>query len=232
MSEVGDALGQQIGPFPLGGWLAIGGAGIGLGLLVRRSGILRDRTLDDPDAAEGEVGSVDPSLAPGFTPGIGYGGLVALAPSRAPEGDDVQTTEADTNERWLGRAVAWANTNGFGAQATDTALRKYLQGREVTAGERAIIDQVLARWGSPPEGAPPLDIDTEPPPPAPTPKPYPVSRRHTTASNQTWAEIARVVYGSSAQFARLREANPGIIKNGPYPDPHQKLPAGITIILP
>lgn len=236
------ALSRQLGPFPVYVWLLIAGAGVGLGVVLRRSGLFADRTLDDPAAEEGAVGST-PGLVPGAgiaagVPGygIGYGGAVVLPGGAAPAGDDVDAEEGDTNERWLKRAVAWlAAERGISAVNADTALRKALSGRDVTQAERLIVDAALTRWGTPPEGMPPLDATPDPPVTGPPgDKWYPGLRSHVTSGDQTGGQVAAIYYGSgdgrALGWARIKANTANAWVAGYAYD--QKLPNGRTLIIP
>lgn len=224
---------RDVGPFPVWGWLAIGAAGIGAGLLLRRSDLF---------ALGGDEGGGDDAPAPAPATGpnlIGYGGVIGLPASAAPKGDDVNPAEGMTNEKWTKAAVAWLTSErGISGGNADAALRKYLQGLALTTTERRIVDMAIERWGTPPEGAAPLE--TTPDPPA-AGKPGdvwhvgPGLRSHTTSGTESGDDIINRYYGTGGgvrtmQWARLKEANKSL-RDGGYAH-NQKLPAGMTLVIP
>lgn len=146
-------LGKQVGPLPLGAWLAAGGAGIGLALYTRRMG----------------AAPTDPSLAPvdtGADPGVGTGpGWVAVPPpTTGPVAPDVST-----NEAWGVAAINWLIAQGYDAAVSDSAIRKYLAGTKMSVQEYALYRIALTHFGSPPSPLPPGENPTTNPPPTSTP---------------------------------------------------------------
>lgn len=160
-----DALARRVGPWPLWGWGAIGAAGIGAGLLLRRTALFGGGG-DEPEA---ELSPEDEAAA-GYLAGPTLpGGGVALpvAPQAPPAPTD--TTPA-TNLDWARVAITYLIARGVSPTLADQAVRKYLEGMALDAQERAAINLALGSpsIGVPPEGVPPIE---GPPDPSPIPKP-------------------------------------------------------------
>jgi hypothetical protein len=146
----------------VGGWLAIGVAGVGAGILLRRSSLFGggDAELDEA-AAELDPNAgylVGPTLVSG-----GRGGVGSESDARPPSG------LPETNQAWARMAVAWLIATGITPTLADTAVRRYLEGLPLDQSQARAIDLVLASpVGVPPEGVPPA---TTPPLPSPIPNP-------------------------------------------------------------
>lgn len=146
---------KQIGPLPLGAWVIVVGAGVGIALWTRRSPV--------PAVVESGNG----------TPGVGTGGsgqFTDLTPTPANPAQQAPTT----NEQWGVKAINWLIANGYPANVADSAIRKYLSGAKLSVQEFTMVGIVLVALGSPPQILPPGDEEppttqppaTDPPPPA------------------------------------------------------------------
>lgn len=142
----GIALDKKIGPLPLGMWVVVIAAGLGVGWYMNRNqGSSGDGT------AEGQYGES----------GVGTGGAawtpVGPTPPTAPE------REFD-NQMWLAKAQTWLITQGIRPTLAAMALGKYLYGQALTEQERAVVDMALEKFGPPPEPVSPPDVPPDVPP--------------------------------------------------------------------
>lgn len=152
MAEGGGGLdlGKQVGPLPLGAWLAIVAGGLGLGYYINKR-----QKAPEPE----------PQLLAERGVGEGGGQFIYEPPTTG-------TTPAieETNLTWGRKATDWLTSTGVDPYAADQAIRKYLQAEQLTIAEKAMVNLVLTRFGAPPEPLPPAE-----PTPAPTPTPTPVA---------------------------------------------------------
>ena len=198
------ALGRKVGPFSVGVWLVIAAAGLGLGVVIRRSMSGLSGNLPPIDAAEAD-GST-PSTGAGYTttPYFGTQGvLVPLNGGQPTEGYGGQEPDMRTNNDWVRYAVRyWADRGTYSPGDVDTALRRYVQGESLSAAQAAIVSATLRDVGTPPEPVPPMNIEsntTTPVPGAPVAQPAPAP----AAPSLSPAELA---YLSTMQdvFATIR----------------------------
>lgn len=229
-------LGKQIGPLPLGAWVVVVGAGLGIAWYTRRNG--------EPTIVE-DVGG---------TPGVGDGSVGGWTPTQPSDGG-IDVAEPETNEQWAIKAINWLIANNYPPNVADSAIRKYLAGMKLSATEYAIVGQALVKFGSPPQPLPPGDEVQTPPPtntPVPTqPKPLPTptqpvplpTRKFRYQIVQPWPSkmstlwgISAKYYGSGREWTRIYNANRygrtradgkrGMIKN-----PNRLLP-GWKLLIP
>lgn len=135
-------LGKQVGPLPLGAWVAVVGAGLGIAFYTRKeNGSASPVVVDDV--------SSDPGV------GQGAGGWQYVDPST---GGQAQTTAPiETNEQWGRAAVNYLIAQGYNASVADAAVRKYLVGQALNAQENALIIIALQSIGALPSALPPAD---------------------------------------------------------------------------
>lgn len=154
-------LGKMVGPLPVGGWLGVVGAGLGLGFLVRKMG---PRGAD----SDGEIAASEPVTKAIFLPAAVGGGS---EPRESP------TSNIEWQRNCGNRLIAM----GYESYKVQQALTNYLDGiSSIDDDERAIADLALRTCGMPP--LPPMKkpapLPKESPPPAPpapvVPKPTPV----------------------------------------------------------
>lgn len=148
-------LGKQIGPLPLGAWVAVVGVGLGIAYYTRKQQAA-------PEVVE------DTSGVPGV--GVGGGGFTSTQP--ASGGSGTGQGPPQTNQQWKDRAANWLVSQGYDALQVNTALDKYLNAGKLAVKEAALISLALAAVGPPPQGLP-LPLPDETPPPTPTPDPTP-----------------------------------------------------------
>lgn len=228
MPDLPPALTRQVGPFPVYGWLMIGAAGIGLGLVLRRSSLFDGAPID----ADTEAAAIEGAGAAGV-PTVWAGGIIPLNPGQAPAGEGVEV-EQSTNETWTSRAVIYLISQGVSPTLADTAVRKYLRGEALNTAERAAIDLALRRLGPPPEGAVPI-TDTPAPAPVVPPKTG-LQRIHVTGRTERLQNLADLFYGRQNRaigVARLHAANKATLQAvGMYGRPDALLPPGLRLVIP
>lgn len=144
--------GKQLGPLPLGAWLAVVAGGLGIAWYTTRTG-------RDPIPVE-DIGG---------TPGVGVGAPAPWTPiTGTPDGGQAPIT---TNDQWANKAISWLIANGYPPVQSDSAVRKYITGTRMSVQETTLIGIVLVAIGPPPSPLPPVEEDppSEPPPNNPPP---------------------------------------------------------------
>lgn len=203
--------GKQVGPLPLGAWVAVVGGGLGIAWYSR------SRTSKAPTVVEDTSG----------TPGVGDGSVSQWIQTSAPATTVAPTPT--TNEEWARAAINYLIAQGYDASLADTAIRKYLESTQLSVSERVMVTLALAKLGAPPvplPAPPPLtDIpkQTVTPPPTTT-NPVPTTPAPTTAPPKStgrwvivtkwpgtpydslWA-IAAAFYGHGYDYPRIFNAN-------------------------
>lgn len=149
-------LGKQVGPLPLGAWIAVVGAGLGIAYYTRKSG-----TNEEPVVVDDTSG--DPGV------GQGAGGWQYVDPS---SGGQTQTTkEIETNVEWGRTVVNYLIAQGYNASVADAMVRKALVGQALNAQENALYIIALQAIGAMPEPLPPTPNDGATTPPDGTAQP-------------------------------------------------------------
>lgn len=143
-----------VGPLPLGAWVVIVGAGLGVNMYLRRN----------PGAPPVEVEA-------GPEPGVGLGGnWIPTQPGGG--GSTEEVSKPKTNEEWGAAATRWLIAKNYDPNTADSAVRKYLISGQLTVAEYAMIGIALAGLGPPPyplgEPAPPPNNPNNPPPSPPS----------------------------------------------------------------
>lgn len=225
-------LGKQIGPLPLGAWVAVVGGGLGIAYYTRKSG----SGTAIPTVVEDTSG----------TPGVGEGasGFVNATPITV----DNSPAAPATNEEWARNAINYLIAQGYDPNVADSAIRKYLESSQLTVAEYALTRIALAKLGSPPVPLPiPPPPPTVPPPVTPVtpPPPTPVQPAKPTVALRyvivtpwntklsTLSGIAYAYYGRADAWHDIYNANrkgytrpdgsPGFISNPSYLRPGDKL---------
>lgn len=141
-------LGKQVGPLPLGAWIAVVGGGLGIAYFMNRGG------GDEEAVALAERGV-----------GTGGGQFVQEPPQfEEPEpGDEVP----ENNDSWGRKVTNWLIAQNHDPGLSDNAVRKYLSGMSLSLREQALIDRALVRFGAPPEPIQPVDKVPDKPSPEP-----------------------------------------------------------------
>lgn len=128
-------LGKQVGPLPLGAWVVVVGAGLGIAFYTRQS---------SPTPVIEEDTSMDEGV------GEGPGWVAVPPPTYGPN-----APEPVTNEEWGRNAINHLISMGYNSSAADSAVRKYLAAENLSVTEYALITEALRRLGSPPVPLPP-----------------------------------------------------------------------------
>lgn len=232
-------LGKQIGPLPLGAWVAVVAGGLGIALWSRNQG-----SNNDPTVVEDTSGD----------PGVGDGGsgqwVNVDPPSGTGNGDGITY---DTNEAWGVAAINWLIAQGYSSGLANSAINKGLQGgtdiggNKMSVQEWALWSLALAHFGSPPQPVSvqpptstpgPVTQDPDPSTPTPpTPKPpstkTPAHYTYVSVHNDTLSGIAtktnkkyglhntwqtiynfNVKYRSAASSAIIKKRGPNLFYTG------------------
>ena len=130
-------LGKQIGPLPLGAWIAVVAVGGGIAWYTRRSG-------QEPTIVEDTSG----------TPGVGVGGS-GVAWTQVPPTNNPVNTAPTTNEEWAQKAAQWLLAMGYPSAVAQQAVSKYVNGTgTLSAQEYSLIALALVAVGPLPQGQP------------------------------------------------------------------------------
>lgn len=154
------ALGKQLGPMPVGGWLLAVAGGVVVAYYFRRNAAASSAAVD-PNAANLPTDTTgwDTADPGGTAQGVGgsAGGSGGGGNGNAPAGGPKAASEASlaraatTNAEWRHHAVlAMAGTRGFDAAHVDNALADYLAGHKLTEGEVVALAATEALCGPPP----------------------------------------------------------------------------------
>lgn len=160
-------LAKQIGPLPLGAWIAVVGGGLAIAFYAQRS----SKEPEQVTLAEEGVGT----------------GTAAFVPAEvvSPGGTEIPETLGE----WLNRAIQTLINAGRSPIEAERALRKYAQGETLTKAEADLVDLVLRSIGPAPPGEittiPSVEPPTPPTPPKPPSKP-PVITLTSRPSSFKW----------------------------------------------
>lgn len=178
-------LGKQVGPLPLGAWVAVVAGGLGIALWSRNQG------SNDPTVVEDTSG----------TPGVGEGGSGQWVNVDPPKDSGSGAITYDTNEAWGVAAINWLIAQGYNSGIANSAITKGLMGgtdingTKMSVQEWALWSLALAHLGSPPQ---PVNVAPPTSTPGPvTPKPDPTTPTPTTPKPPStkvpphWTEVAK-----------------------------------------
>lgn len=164
-------LGKQVGPLPLGAWMAVVAGGLGIALWSRNAG---GGGSEEPEIVEDTSGDEGVGEGPGWT--------AVPPPTTSPTAPGYET-----NEAWGQAAINWLIAQGYPAGLASSSITKALNGGEDISGNKMSIQEwalwslALTKFGSPPYPVnvpPPTNVPgpvtpTDPPtdPGPTTPKP-------------------------------------------------------------
>jgi hypothetical protein len=195
-------LSKQVGPLPLGAWLAVVAGGLGIAWYTTRTG-------GPPQEARDTSG----------TPGVGVGAPAPWTPIEGGGGGQQQPPAPTTNEQWAQKAIGWLIAQGYPPNVSDSAVRKYITAAKLSVQEYTLIGLVLIAIGPPPQTLPPgEDPDPTPTPdpdPDPTPTPTPVNIPYFEAvphyvNLYDWTRAIGAKYNFHYDFDKMTQLNPGI----------------------
>lgn len=150
-------LGKQVGPLPVGAWVAVVGGGLAIGWYF----------------SKGTASNNAAQQVPLTEPGVGVGGGQVLVPD-PPTQNDTPSQDILDNSTWGRRAINWLIAKGYDPGTAQSAVSKFLNGTNRTLLEQTYINLVLVQFGAPPEEVPLPETPTTPPvvtppkPPTPT----------------------------------------------------------------
>lgn len=173
-------LGKQVGPLPLGAWIAVVGGGLTIGWYAS-SGMNK-----------GSSGKEIP-LEPQAEAGVGTGGgqFIYDPPKSVDTPDNNTITD---NNTWARRAINWLIAKGYDPGLSQSAVSKFINGTNRTLTEQTMINLALIEFGAPPEEVPlpetPVTPPTTTPKPPPTTTPVKPYVLHRVVAGETIHTIA------------------------------------------
>lgn len=237
--------GKQIGPMPMGAWVAVVAGGLGIAWWTRRSN---------------SSGSVAPGVDTSLDPGVGTGiNAVSVVPFGGPADPNAGgNTSITDNTSWGRVAIERLTAMGINSGGiVSSAITKGLQGGFDESGNPMSITE-WSLWSmaitilgppptpvqvSPPSQAPGPVIPTVPPPVVTQPQPAPQQKgnfRYFTvtkwpAPGSTLWSIAQMEYGNPFKYVNIFWANAhgGIRADGwpgPISNPNQLQPGWVLLI--
>lgn len=137
-------LGKQIGPLPLGAWLAVVAGGLGI------AAFSRNESADDTEIVE-DIGSPE---------GVGDGSVGGWEQT---EPDPINNRAPTTNEEWGNLAINWLIGQGYDPAWSNSAITKALAGGR---GENRLKVREYALWRAALRalGPPPYPVNVPGPP--------------------------------------------------------------------
>lgn len=130
-------MGKQIGPLPLGAWIAVVAGGLGIALYSRNSGTVEPYVVEDT----GGTRLVDP-VGDGSV-----GGWVSTSPSAPAAPDSGLVLDNDT---WGRKAIDYLIAQGYNAADSYSAITTALSGEQVTVTGYSLWGAALRGIGAPP----------------------------------------------------------------------------------
>lgn len=146
-------LGKQVGPLPLGAWIAVVGGGLAIAYWQRNAG-----ASEEPEIVEDVSGDEGVGEGPGWT-------YVPPTP-----GDAAPGVKYDSNEAWGQAAINWLIAQGYPPGVASSAITKGLsggvdiEGNKMSIQEWALWQIALRQFGSPP-----YPVNVQPPKSTPGP---------------------------------------------------------------
>lgn len=199
-------LGKQIGPLPLGAWIAVVGTGVGIAAFTRRQNNAAPVVATDTSGI----------------PGVGTGAVGGWTPTAPVIQTPTPATPIATNEEWGVAAINFLIAFGTDAAVADMAIRKYLAGSSLNLQETALLKLALVKLGSPPVPLPPGGALPKPPTtggggtPGPSKPGTPVSPKPAykyrtvkpwPSKESTLAGISMAAYGTNTKWREIYNAN-------------------------
>lgn len=206
-------LGKQVGPLPIGAWVAVVGGGLAIGWYFSKG------TAKNNAAAT-------PPLVPVTDPGVGTGGgqFIYDPPTNVT---NPNTNAITDNATWSRRAINWLIAQGYDPGMSQSAVSKFLNGTNRTLTEQTLINLALVELGAPPEDVPLPETPVTPPvvtpkPPPKSPPPTSSFTRYTIKNGDSIGKIAVAFHTSwwniyvANDKAGLRPDGSKGVMNGPW----------------
>lgn len=147
-------LGKQVGPLPLGAWIAVVGGGLAIAYWQRNAG----------SSASGEDPNAGTSTGDGTANDSGAGGswIAVPPPSTAPTDSGKITYES--NEQWGQAAINWLIAQGYSPGISNSAITKALNGGvDISGNKMSVQEWSLWSLALTKFGAPPYPVNVPPP---------------------------------------------------------------------
>lgn len=163
-----------------------------------------DPTDTEPTAGDEGVGNdVPTTVTPSDSSlGIGGGGVSTGGSTTDPVYTPPTVAEPLTNDTWMRMGIDWLIKQGVPSDQATMALQAYLAGDQLSFEQGKLRERVITQFGLPPEIPQSGGTANKPTTPKPPPKVTPGTQKpplnfKTTASINTYGEIAKKFYGSS-----------------------------------
>lgn len=196
-------MGKQIGPLPLGAWVIIVAAGVGIAIYTRQQSAGSEPIVEDDIATEDISSPAGVGEGPGWT----YVG----PPQNMPTEEEF---EPITNAEWANYAAArMIAETSYSPALVIGSITRYLRGAELDSRQYAVVEATIRRVGPPPfprelRRHSPGSSPTTPPDRPPKPPPAPGGRgdwHWIYSPNTSLKKIAKQYYGGDAGERRWRE---------------------------
>lgn len=181
-------LGKQVGPLPMGAWIAVVGGGLAIAIYTRKNQQGQATTQVVTDT--------------GADPGVGLGGS-GWVTVQAPAAGNDSGPSISTNDEWARAATNYLIAQGYDPAVADSAIRKYMEANQLTTQEYAMLRIVLGKLGAPPTPlGPPADAPAMPTTPVVTPPPVvtPTTTALRYVTVTPWPTKRSTLWGISTEF--------------------------------
>jgi hypothetical protein len=170
MANLMKSLGKQVGPLPMGAWIAVVGGGLVIAYFVNKN---QKANADETDASLTD---------PDSDVGVGGGQFQYDPIQQVP----VETPEDNDNAAWGRKAINYLTSLGYAGSYAQNVISKFLAAEPISPNEKLLVDIVILRFGSPPEPIAPTEGEPNPPTPPTPPKvvPGPIRGLRVTRSTR------------------------------------------------
>ena len=216
-------LGKQVGPLPVGAWVAVVGGGLAIGWYFSK-GTAANNSAND-------------ALVPVTEPGVGTGGGQFIYDPPTNVENPNNNAIAD-NATWGRRAINWLIAEGYDPGLAQSAVSKFLNGTNRTLIEQTLINLALVEFGTPPEEVPLPETPVTPPPttPPPTTTPPPAAKPYVLHKVLPGENIVSIAAKYKTTWGNIFTANDKVgltpsgsrgVLYGPW-----DVKAGMTLVIP
>jgi LysM repeat protein len=147
-------LGKQVGPLPLGAWIAVVGGGLAIGWYFSSN-----TATSSSKAAESPVPLTESGV------GVGGGQFIYDPPTQV----ETPNTAITTNAEWSRKAQNSLISKGYDPGTVVSAITKFITGQNRTTLEQFLVNMALMEFGAPPDDVPIPEITAPQPKPPTTP---------------------------------------------------------------